>query len=597
VPQILRFAQNDKGLLTNNLSASLWLILDVRTAILMTPILRSQGCGVASCWQISMRVLLLSTPHPLEESPLPPLSLSYLAGVLVQEGIEVRILDFLVTHYHPGKLRRELQEYKPQLVGATCVTLNYPIARRMLKACKAFDPDIFTVIGGPHVTFALEKTLLQSPWIDAIVIGEGERTLVELSRAVAEDKDIRRVSGMAFADGDSVFKTSARSRIENLDQLPLPARELLPMARYRALGAPCTVITSRGCPYSCIFCSGHRMFGPKVRFRSPGLVVDEIEKLQHDFGLGKINIVDDTFTLNHSHARAVCEEMLRRSLKIKWSVFARVDRISRDLARLMSRAGCEWVLFGVESADEGILRTIKKGFTPDEVRRGVKIAAEAGINVFNSFILGLPGESRETAHKSLAFGDELYHKYGAKYGFHMLAPLPGTELYERAKEYGIRILSRDWTRYNANEPITETTTMSTEGVKEAMSIYDRGIEAAWDNIKRQAEHGDPQCTQMIEGKEREQFMWSLLQADIIEKIGRITSAVALNSGDAESELARRVSRKLGSDIEVVRRRMSELIATGVLRLESKGNGARWQWTDGQELKLANEVTPAMSYPA
>jgi anaerobic magnesium-protoporphyrin IX monomethyl ester cyclase len=544
-----------------------------------------------------MRVLLLSTPHPLEESPLPPLSLSYLAGVLKREGIEVKILDFLVTHYHPRKLRRELEEYGPQLVGATCVTLNYPIARRMLKVCKTFDPHIFTVIGGPHVTFALEETLLQSPWIDAVVIGEGERTLAELAKAVAEGKDLHHMAGIGFADGGRVVKTSPQAPIENLDQLPLPARELLPMARYRALGTPCTVVTSRGCPFSCIFCSGRRMFGPKVRFRSAGPVVDEMEKLQRDFGLERINIVDDTFTVNHRHAEAVCEEILRRNLKIKWSVFARVDRISEDLARLMNRAGCEWVLFGVESADESILKTIRKGITPEEVRRGVKIAAEAGINVFNSFIFGLPGESWDTALKSLAFGDELYHKYGAKYGFHMLAPLPGTELYERAKDYGIRILSRNWARYNANEPITETATMNTEMVKEVMSIYDRGIEAAWDDIKRRAKDGNAQCGEIIEGKDREEFIWTLFQRDVIEGLGEMPKAAIGNPSSAEAELARRLSQKLGVDIEVVQRRMGELTAKGVLRLESKGNGWRWQWSDTQKLKLANEVTPAISYQA
>ena len=544
-----------------------------------------------------MRVLLLSTPHPLEESPLPPLSLSYLAGVLAQDGIEVKILDFLVTHYDPKKLRRELEEYRPQLVGATCVTLNYPIARRMLKVCKAVDSDIFTVIGGPHVTFALEETLLSSPWIDTVVIGEGERTLVELSRAVAEGKDIRRVSGLAFADGGRVARTSPRPLIENLDQLPLPARELLPMVRYRALGTPSTVITSRGCPYSCIFCSGHRMFGPRVRFRSPGLVVDEIERLQRDFGLGRINIVDDTFTLNHNHTRAVCEEMLRRSLKLKWSVFARVDRISEDLAQLMNRAGCEWVLFGVESADKGILKTIRKGATPEDVRRGVRIAADAGINVFNSFILGLPGETWETAHKSLAFGDELYQKYGAKYGFHMLSPLPGTEIYDRASYYGIHILSRNWARYNANEPITETATMSTEMVKEAMSVYNRGIEAAWDNIERQAKDGDAQCAEIIEGKEKNEFVWALFQGDIIEKLGGMASAGILNLGDAQAKLACRASQRLGIDIGSTQRRIGELIAMGILQLESKGDGLRWQWTDTQNLKLTNAITPAVSRQA
>jgi anaerobic magnesium-protoporphyrin IX monomethyl ester cyclase len=544
-----------------------------------------------------MRVLLLSTPHPLEESPLPPLSLSYLAGVLIQEGIEVRILDYLVTGYNPGKLRRELEKYRPQLVGATCVTLNYPIARRMLKVCKDFDPRIFTVIGGPHVTFALKETLLQSPWIDAIVIGEGERTLVELSRVVEEGKDIHNVPGIALADGDMVVKTPPRVRIDNLDRLPSPARKLLPMARYRALGTPCTVITSRGCPFNCIFCSGRRMFGPKVRFRSPGLVVDEIEHLQRDFGFLKINIVDDTFTLNHHHTRTVCEEMLRRKLNIKWSVFARVDRISEELAQLMNRAGCEWMLFGVESADEGILQTVKKGFTPEQVRRGVKIASEAGINVFNSFILGLPGETRDTALKSLAFGDELYHTYGAKYGFHMLSPLPGTEVYERAEEYGIHILSRNWARYNANEPITETETMSREMVKEAISIYDRGIEAAWDNIKQRAKNGDAECAEIMDGKQRAEFMWALLQEDIIEKFGGMASVGALNGGIAESELAHRVSQKLGLDLESTRRWIGELITRGVLRLESRGNGLRWQWTDTEKLKPDSEVTSATSCQA
>jgi anaerobic magnesium-protoporphyrin IX monomethyl ester cyclase len=414
---------------------------------------------------------------------------------------------------------------------------------------------------------------------------------------VEEDKDIHHVPGIAFADGGMVVKTPPQARIENLDQLPLPARELLPMARYRALDTPCTVITSRGCPYSCIFCSGHRMFGPKVRFRNPGLVVDEIEKLQRDFGLEKINIVDDTFTFNHNHARAVCEEMLRRNLKIKWSVFARVDRISEDLAQLMKQAGCEWVLFGVESADEGILKTIRKGITLDEVRRGVRIAAEAGINVFNSFIFGLPGESWDTALKSMTFGDEFYQKYGARYGFHILSPLPGTELYERAKDYGIRILSRNWARYNANEPITETATMSTEMVKEAMSIYDRGIEAAWDDIKRRAKDGDTQCAEIIEGKARDEFVWALLQGDVIERLGLMASGTALHSDSAESELARRISQKLSLDIEVAQRRMGELIAKGVLRLEPKGNGLRWQWSDTQKLKLVSEVEPATSCKA
>jgi anaerobic magnesium-protoporphyrin IX monomethyl ester cyclase len=538
-----------------------------------------------------MRVLLLSTPYPLEEQPLPPLSLAYLAAVLQREGIEVKILDFLVARYYPSMLRRELEEYRPQLVGATSVTLNYSIAKRMLKVCKAFDPNIVTVIGGPHVTFALEETLLQAPWINLIAIGEGERTIVELVKAIEEGKDVRHVPGIAFVDGGVVAKTAPQSPIENLDQLPLPARELLPMARYRALGSPCTVITGRGCPYGCIFCSGRRMFGRKVRFRNPGLVVDEMEKIQHDFGSPKINIVDDTFTLNKHHAREVCEEMLRRNLKIKWSAFARVDTITEDLARLMRRAGCEWVLFGVESADENILKTIKKGITLEGVQLGVKTATEAGIQVFNSFILGLPGESRDTALKSMAFAEELHHKYDAKYGFHVLSPLPGTELYERPHDYGLRILSRNWARYNANEPITETATMSPEMVKEVIASYDRMIDEVWEDIGKRALAGDASCVEQIEGKQRREFIWSLLRGNIIEKLGRIAD-VALDPNDVEAELARQVSQKLNLDIKPVQRFMGELLAKGLLRLEPRGEGLRWQWSDAQKLRLASEITPA-----
>ena len=554
--------------------------------------LAGQRCGVVHRRLTAMRVLLLTTPYPLEESPLPPLSLSYLSGVLAREGVEVRVLDFLVSRYRPDKLRRALEEYRPLMVGATCVTLNYPIARRMLKVCKDYDPRIFTVIGGPHVTFALEETLLRSPWIDAVVIGEGETTLVELVGALEGDKDIRRVAGIAFADEGVVVSTAPRGHIQDLDQLPLPAREMLPMGRYRALGSPCTVITSRGCPFGCIFCSGRRMFGPRVRFRNPGLVVDEIEKIQRDFGPTRINIVDDTFTLNRHHARAVCEEMLRRDLDVTWSAFARVDRVGKDLAQIMRRAGCDWMLFGVESADDGILQTVRKGITLDEVRQAVKTATEAGIGVFNSFILGLPGESRDTALKSMAFADELFQTYGARYGFHFLAPLPGTELCERAKDYGIRIISRNWSRYNANEPITETATMSREVSKDVIAAYDRGIQGAWDSIRRRAREGDAECVDLVEGRDRERFVWALLQKDLIERLGRMAPDTTPYSADARVELARRVSRRLDVDIETVRRWIGELAKKGLLELQPSGNGEWWQWTDTRKPELPNLIAPA-----
>jgi len=521
-----------------------------------------------------LRVLLISTPHPLEEAPLPPLSLAYLAASLEQYGIDVEILDFLVTRYTPEKLRRKLADYRPQVVGVTCVTLNYPRASRILRTCKAYDPSITTLIGGPHVTFALSETLLRAPWIDAIVIGEGERTLVEVATALEQGKDFHQIPGIAFADGGMVVKTEPRPLIQDLDELPMPARQLLPLARYRALGMPSTVITSRGCPYRCIFCSGRRMFGPKVRFRDPGLVVDEIEQIHRDFGFPQVNIVDDTFTVNHRHAGQVCEELLRRKLKVKWAAFARADTVTAELAELMKRAGCDFVLFGVESADEGILKTIRKGLTTDVVERGVKTATAAGIGVFNSFILGLPGESPETARRSMAFAQRLDHKYGAKYGFHVLAPIPGTELYERAGDYGLRILSRNWARYDANQPVTVTATMTVDMVKEIVDEYDGLMRRLLEDTKRRAEAGDAQCAESVAVKEGAEFVWRLLSGDVIEKLGPESAAVAADSDAAEGKLVQRVSH----------------------RLERGSDGMRWRWSDGPALVAGRRSALAPTKP-
>jgi len=522
-----------------------------------------------------MRVLLMSTPYPLEENPIPPLSLSYLAAVLQKEDIEVEILDLLVAKNSPSKIREKLEEYQPQVVGATCVTLNYPTAARDLKVCKDFDPRIITVLGGPHASFALKETLLRAPWIDVLVIGEGERTLVDLVRALERGAGFGQVPGIAFREDGRVVKTEPQPLIGSLDEFPLPARHLLPLSKYRAIDAPCTVITSRGCPYKCIFCSGPSLFGRRVRFRDPKLVVDEIEYILKDLGFKKINIVDDTFTLNHRHAREVCEEILRRGLKFQWNVFARADTVNEDILKIMREAGCAWLLFGVESASPEILKTIKKGTTTDVVRKGVKLTTEAGIKVFNSFIIGLPGESPETAQQSLAFAQELDRDYGAKYGFHLLSPLPGTELYERPRDYGLRILSRNWAKYDANRPITETAAMKPEMALEFIAAYDRAVAYALDDIKRRAEAGDPGCKEEVRQRASVNFVWKLLKGDVIEGLGRIKASDAHHPVE---QLAQKVAQRLAVPLDAAQQEMERLVEQGLLKSEFVNGGFVWKWS-------------------
>jgi radical SAM superfamily enzyme YgiQ (UPF0313 family) len=527
-----------------------------------------------------VRVLLISTAHPLEENPLPPLSLAYLAAALEDNGIEVQILDFLVTRYRPEKVRQKLEEFRPQIVGVTCVTLNYHLAAEMLKVCKTVNPDIVTVIGGPHASFTAGETLREAPWIDIVVISEGERTIIELIEAVAGGGNLQDVAGIAFMEQDRPVQTAPRLFIDNIDSLPVPARHLIPLSRYRALGSPCTVITSRGCPYGCLFCSGHRMQGRKVRFRDPGLVVDEIEMIQHDYGFQHINIVDDTFTVNHPHARQVCEEMLRRNLDIDWSAFARVDNMTDELATLMKRAGCNMVLFGVESADEGILKTIRKGLTPDDVRSGVRIATAAGIQVYCSFIIGLPGESQVTIQKAISFTDEINRDYGAEYGYHMLSPLPGTELYEKAADYGLRILSRDWADYDANRPIVETVSMTKEMAIEAMAYYDTLVEQAWADIKRWADEGNKDCIARLEHKASTEFAWKLLQEDIIGDGATARAVTGTVPVEAEAELAGQLACRLALPPDMVQQQVRKLVQEGLIQPVPVDGGFQWQWSDG-----------------
>jgi anaerobic magnesium-protoporphyrin IX monomethyl ester cyclase len=522
-----------------------------------------------------VRILLIAPPYALEEYPLPPLSLSYLSGSLLAHGFEVEILDLLTSKASAAKIRRKLQQYQPQLVGTTCVTMTFPAAARILRVCKEFDPGITTVMGGQHVSFAAEDAFHRAPWIDVVVAGEGDVTVVELASALDKGTDIGKVAGLYLNRNGKAIRTAPRPLIGNLDELPVPARHLLPLSKYHALGAACSVVSSRGCPYGCIFCTTPRMYGRKVRFRQPHLVVDEIEAVHREYGFNQINMVDDTFTLNRPHATELCRELIRRRLPVTWSIFSRVDTLTPELLNLMREAGCTCMLFGVESGNEEVLRNIKKGITPDKVRNGVKLATEAGIGSFASFILGLPGETPERARETLTFAMELSERWGTQYGFHYLSPFPGTELFEQAKELGIRILSRNWARYNANEVITEASEGGMAAVKEVMARYDEGIAMAWETIRGQAEAGDADSIQKLSNGQTGGFVWKLLREDAIERLGRVRGAATPQ--EAETKLVEVLAQNLSTPLEVAGQEVRRLSQNRWLQPQPLSNGFVWHW--------------------
>jgi len=423
-----------------------------------------------------LRVLLINPFYPISETPSPPLGLAYLAGALEEAGMAVKVLDCVVSPFSDDLLSSLLKEFKPDLAGATAVSMTVDHALLVLKRIRSLEPGITTVLGGPHATFRAADILMSFSQVDAIVRGEGERSLVALAGAVRDRSPWHRVPGIAFREKGRIVATDLPPPAD-LNELPPPARNGISLGRYRALGMPVSMTTSRGCPFKCIFCVGRKMVGAKVRYRDPVRVVDEMAAL-NQLGFHQINLADDLFTASRKHCLAVCNEIMDRGLKLNWTSFARVDTVTRQILAAMRQAGCTTISFGIESGSPEMLRRIKKGITLNQAIKAMQLCLDCGIDPHASFILGLPGETPQSLRQTLDFGDRL-KAMGASHGFHILAPFPGTDIRERLEEYDLEILSDDWREYHANRAVVRTAGVAPETmdavVIESKKEFDRWL--------------------------------------------------------------------------------------------------------------------------
>ena len=520
-----------------------------------------------------MRVLLINPSYPFEEFPRLLVTLPYVASALQAEGHEVEILDLLLSRTTPAKIERRMAAFRPQLVGITSVTLNHHIAASIAEVVRKCDGGVPIAMGGPHVSFEIEGSFRDLPALDYIGIGEGEHTMRELCRALEGRMDLRDVRGLALRDGDRIVRTSPRPLEDDLDTLPVPARELVPLQRYLAFDSHASVVTSRGCPYSCIFCSAPAWTGRQVRYRNPSLCVDEIETLAQ-MGFTEITIEDDLFTLYRKHFMAVCDELVRRNTGIRWNAFSRVDTISPEIVETMKRAGCQAICFGVESGSQEILDLVKKKSSLEKVKEAMRMTQEVGITALASFIIGLPGETEETLRKTVEFANELHQEFGSLYGFHILAPFPGTEVRDKAKDYGLEILTDDWTQYDANHVVTRTPGADTAVIQSVADEYDETME-------RYMRYQDYLFAQdKLEGYERKMYLrrrrqsllWQLLLNDTIEGLPAFP-------GDAPRELERAVAAATGVAADVASEEMSRVLALGALVGDKTSAGVRYAWSE------------------
>jgi len=520
-----------------------------------------------------MKVAIIAPPYPLAEAPAPPLGVTYVAAAFAASGAEVRIFDYIVRRYTEKKLREELETFRPDIVGATSVTLNFPPAAAILEDVKRADPSIITMMGGPHVSFTAANTLAGYPGIDLIVMGEGEETIRELVESGIRKELLPGIKGIAYRKKGAIEVNDPREFIPDLDSLPQPARHLLPLSRYQALGYPISLITGRGCPYECIFCQGRRMVGKRIRQRSAIRVVDEIAEIL-SYGINRINVADDLFVTNKKKVREVCQEINKRGLKFTWSAFARVNTVDRETLEIMRDTGCDSVSFGVESGNPEMLARIRKGITLDQVRLAVNLCNEVGILAHTSFIAGLPGESPETLEDTKKFAASL----GSLYGYHILAPFPGTTVREKVAEFDLEILTDNWVQYDANRAITRTSKLSPEDINAFVDDFEGEIMRGWEKQVRNYQTGanSPAEDLQVGGYFRTQLVYRLLSEDLIETEGASNSSETIDK--SRELLCERITKKTGADGSLVEKTIDDFIGKGYIKNRRDQENLSWYWT-------------------
>lgn len=389
-----------------------------------------------------MKIALINPPFTLKEcfnnfarvgSIQQPLGLGYIAAILERRGHDVKIIDSPALKLSLEETVRAVRKFRPDVVGLTATTPSFHRAIGLARKLKQ-EIDIPIIIGGPHPTTLPEDTLAY-PFFDIVVIGEGEYTMLELIDCLESGKNLNMVRGIAFKEGCKIVKTRPREYIEDLDSLPFPARHLLPPLRYyhptpSACRSPpqATMITSRGCPYSCTFCD-HSVFGRKYRARSASNVVDEFEEVVCKYGAKEVRFWDDTFNIDKKRVLAICREIRKRRLETEWCCMCRVDLVDEELLKAMAQAGCWQIDYGIESGNEELLKRVNKGITLSQIRKAIEKTKAAGIKVRGFFMLGLPGENEQTIQQTIKFAKMLDLDIAV---FHITIPFPGTELYLQA---------------------------------------------------------------------------------------------------------------------------------------------------------------------
>ena len=416
-----------------------------------------------------MHVLLLEPPKtPWEmmgDMVAPPLGLAQLAGCLEQADIPVEILDANALGIGWDRLEAAIARTGPDLIGITVYTPYMPEVSRAVRVARQAAPQAVIALGGPHVTFTVEETLRTMPEVDVVARGEGDQILVDLARALdavlSLSKDagngLEGVPGIGFRRNGQVVETPAPPPVD-VTTLPMPAFHLMRMDRYHwpALGGPfATLITSRGCPFKCTFCSEWPFWRSGWRPYDPEMIVEQLDVLVNRYGRYNIWFGDDCFNVDRDHVAAICEGILRRGIEVNWYYQGRADLLVKykDLLPLARRAGNRMVQIGIEASSDEQRDELHKQLSTETVEEAVRLLRQHDIVCQGMMIVGVPSDSPRTFEHKVRFIKRLDVDFPV---FTMYTPFPGTRAFEEAVAQGWIEIPADYARYDMGHALMPT---------------------------------------------------------------------------------------------------------------------------------------------
>lgn len=333
------------------------------------------------------------------------------------------------------EIKEAIRKADPEYIGIQMYTGTFKSAQMVAAVARSLNPGVKIVVGGTHPSLDPLGTISCEHY-DYVIRGEGEYAFME----ILDGKDPAGIKGLTYKDSSGVVVSNeARGFIDDLDSLPFPSRDSIYNGNGKTdIGA---IITGRGCPFQCSYCASPELSNQKTRYRSVENVLAELEYMIRHHKISLVRFQDDTFTLNKTRTTEICEGMLRKGLDIQWICDTRVDRLDRDLLKLMKRAGCIRVKIGVESGSDEILKKVRKGVTVERIRRGVEIIKEAGIPLTIYLMIGFPGETDDDVRKTIRFAEEIDADYNS---ISVVAPYYGTRIYKNLVKEGFGFEKSNW---------------------------------------------------------------------------------------------------------------------------------------------------------